>query len=497
MYGLRRIHIITVTKNGERWTRGCAYRHRSIFWGRAGEAALGETIQVVLFAGLLLANGFFAAAEAAMLRLRSDQLHKLHAGQRAAVSAAMLREPRTYLNACQLGLTVASLGMGWMGIPAFRLFFGSWFGGVSGRVPIAPIVVEVGAVAAALLLAALLHSVCGGLVPKALAGLRAERVVAAAAAPLFYFHKVVYPMARLLDILSSWLVKDGDVRMGAGSVHAYSSQDIRLLLKESKRCGLIHHTELLLVDNIFKFTETHAREIMIPRREVICLYAQLSLEENKQMALAEMHTRYPVCESDKDDIIGFVHIKDLWKDAQHTLTDIRQILRPIMTVPESIFIRELLGQMQESKSQIAILIDEYGGTSGIVTLEDIMEEIVGEIQDEFDEERAMIEPLGEGSHSISGMMQIEEVNSCLGTNISCDNFDTIGGWMYSQLENLPRKGNRVKVADHFELVIEETDHYRISRIRVSRLAASPTDKENEGMKGDAGNADGKGTGTGT
>ncbi len=434
-----------------------------------------------------------------MLRLRSDQLQKLYGGRRsskrAVVSAAMLREPRTYLTACQLGITVASLGIGWMGIPAFRLFFGSWLDGMSGRVPIAPVVVEVCAVAAALLLAAVLHSVCGGLVPKAIAGRRAELVVAAAAAPLFYFHKMMYPVARLLDVLSNWMVKDGDVRVGAGSVHAYSSQDIRLLLKESKRCGLIHHTELLLVDNIFKFTETHAREIMIPRREVICLYAQLSLVENKQMALAEMHTRYPVCESDKDDIIGFVHIKDLWKDAQHTLTDIRQILRPILTVPESIFIRELLGQMQESKSQIAILIDEYGGTSGIVTLEDIMEEIVGEIQDEFDEERAMIEQLGEGSHSISGMMLIEEVNSCLGTNISCDNFDTIGGWMYAQLENLPRKGNSVKEAGHFEFVIEETDHYRISRIRVSRLAAYPSHKEKEGLKGDAGDVDGKGTGT--
>lgn len=465
-----------------------------MFWGRAGEAALGETIQFVLFAGLLLANGFFTAAETAMLRLRPDQLHKLQSGRRsskrAAASAAMLREPQTYLTICQLGITLASLGMGWMGIPAFRLLFDSWLTGMSGQVPIAPIVAEVCAVAAALLLAAMLHSVCGALVPKAIAGHRAKRVVALAAAPLFYFHKIMYPLARLLDVLSSWMVQDGEARVGA-----YSSQDIRLLLKESQRSGHIHHTELLLVDNIFKFTETHAREIMIPRREIICLYTQLSLAENKQMALAEMHTRYPVCESDKDDIIGFVHIKDLWKDAQHTLTDIEQILRPIMTVPESIFIRELLGQMQESKTQIAILIDEYGGTSGIVTLEDIMEEIVGEIQDEFDEERAMIEQLGEGSHSISGMMQIEEVNSCLGTNISCDNFDTIGGWMYSQLENLPRKGNRVKEANHFEFVIEETDHYRISRIRVSRLAAYPSDKEQEDLKGDAGNADGKGTGT--
>ncbi|WP_338555319.1 hemolysin family protein [Paenibacillus sp. KS-LC4] len=468
-----------------------------MLWGRAGEAALGETIQFVLFAGLLLTNGFFTAAETAMLRLRPDQLHKLQGGGQRTLkkAAALLREPQAYLTACQLGITLASLGMGWMGIPAFRLLFDSWLAGRSGRLPIAPIVAEVFAVAAALLLAAVLHSVCGTLVPKAIAGHRAKRVVVLAAAPLFYFHKVMYPLARLLDLLSSWMFQDGEARVGSGTVHTYSSQDIRLLLKESKRSGHIQHTELLLVDNIFKFIETHAREIMIPRREVICLYTQLSLAENKQMALAEMHTRYPVCESDKDDIIGFVHIKDLWKDAEHTLTDIEQILRPIITVPESIFIRELLGQMQESKTQIAILIDEYGGTSGIVTLEDIMEEIVGEIQDEFDEERAMIEQLGEGSHSISGMMLIEEVNSCLGTNISCDNFDTIGGWMYSQLENLPRKGNRVKAANHFEFVIEETDHYRISRIRVSRLAASSSNKEQEGVMEDVRNVDGKGTGT--
>ena len=156
-----------------------------------------------------------------------------------------------------------------------------------------------------------------------------------------------------------------------------------------------------------------------------------------------MHTRYPVCDKDKDNIIGFIHIKDLLKVTHQGIHDIRHITRPMTTVPDSMHISSLLKLMQKKKTQIAILIDEYGGTSGLVTLEDIMEEIVGEIQDEFDEERADIEAKDDGTYSINGMMLIEEVNSYFGTDIESDDYDTIGGWMYSQIENPPSKGQRI------------------------------------------------------
>jgi CBS domain containing-hemolysin-like protein len=211
---------------------------------------------------------------------------------------------------------------------------------------------------------------------------------------------------------------------------------------------------------------------MIPRTDMICLYTNLSFEENKNIALKEMHTRYPLCAGDKDNIIGFVHIKDLLKATDGSVRDIRELMRPMLTVPETMPISSLLKLMQKKKTQIAILIDEYGGTSGLVTLEDIMEEIVGEIQDEFDEERPDLEKKDEHSYSISGMMLIEEVNSFFGLDIPTDNYDTIGGWMYSQIEIPPTKWQSVEVEGGFQFIVEETDHLRISRIRVTRIESA-------------------------
>lgn len=157
-------------------------------------------------------------------------------------------------------------------------------------------------------------------------------------------------------------------------------------MKESHKSGFIDNTELTLFDNIFEFADTQAREIMIPRTEINCLYTNMSFEENQKILETEMHTRYPVCEGDKDNIIGFIHIKDMIRPHSEPYK-LKQLIRPITSVPESIQISSLLKIMQKKKAQMVILIDEYGGTSGLVTLEDIMEEIVGEIQDEFDEER--------------------------------------------------------------------------------------------------------------
>jgi CBS domain containing-hemolysin-like protein len=207
---------------------------------------------------------------------------------------------------------------------------------------------------------------------------------------------------------------------------------------------------------------------MIPRTEMICLYVNLPFTENRGIAISEMHTRYPVCDPDKDNIIGFVHIKDLLK-ADAEFTDLKPLIRPITSVPESMQISVLLKLMQKKRTQMALLIDEYGGTSGIVTFEDIVEEIVGEIQDEFDEERAGIEKKDEHTHSIDGLLLIEEVNSFFGLEIENDDYDTIGGWLYSQIEIPPTKNQRVTYNEQFEFIIEETDHLRISRVIVKRL----------------------------
>ncbi|WP_090983197.1 hemolysin family protein [Paenibacillus sp. CF384] len=436
-------------------------------------------LNLLLIVFLVFLNGFFVAAEFAMVKVRSSRIDSLalDGNRRARFASRLTSNLDAYLSACQLGITLASLGLGWVGEPAIAAMLEP----VLEKFHFSPVAIHTVAFIIAFTIITVLHIVLGELAPKTIAIRKAESVTMWTAMPLIGFHKIMYPFIYLLNGTANWLLKRVGIEPAAEHESAHTEEEIRILMKESHKSGLIDNTELTLVDNIFDFAETHAREIMIPRTEMICLYANLSFDENQAIALKEMHTRYPVCDGDKDNIIGFVHIKDLLKVTHQGLPDIRTITRPMTTVPDSMQISNLLKLMQKKKTQIAILIDEYGGTSGLVTLEDIMEEIVGEIQDEFDEERPDIEPRDDQSHSINGMMLIEEVNSYFGLEIESDDYDTIGGWFYAQIENPPSKGQRVVQPDGFEFVIEETDHLRISRI-IIRKQGSRIEEEEESIE---------------
>ncbi|MFC5405670.1 hemolysin family protein [Cohnella soli] len=424
------------------------------------------SVDLVLIAVLVFLNGFFVAAEFAMVKVRSSRIDTLaQEGHKKAKNASHLVENLdAYLSACQLGITLASLGLGWIGEPAIARMLEPIFESTGASESlIHPISFVIG-----FTFITVLHIVLGELMPKTVAIRKSETVTLWTARPLIYFRKVMSPFIWLLNGTAGMLLRPFGIDTKEASNSAHTEEEIRILVKESHESGLIDKTELTLVDNIFDFAETNAREIMIPRTEMSCLYGNLSFEENKAIALREMHTRYPVCEKDKDNIIGFVHIKDLLKASDNSIHDIRELMRPMTTVPESMPISALLKLMQKRKTQIAILIDEYGGTSGLVTLEDIMEEIVGEIQDEFDEERPDVERKDDSTYSINGLMLIEEVNSFFGLDISTEDYDTIGGWIYSQIENPPKKNQFVVSQEGLRFTIEETDHLRISRVLVTR-----------------------------
>lgn len=411
---------------------------------------------------LVFVNGFFVAAEFALVKVRESRLDALsHNGNvQAKFARRIVKNMDAYLSACQLGITLASLGLGWMGEPMIAQLIIP----LLAPLHISDSFVHTISFVAAFVMMTTLHIIIGEQFPKAYAIRKSENVTLLAAAPMMLFYYSMYPLIWFLNGTSVWLLRKTGIEPTADHDSAHTEEEIRILMKESNKNGLIDSTELLLVDNIFEFTETTAREIRIPRTEMICLYANLSFEENKAIAVSEMHTRYPVCDPDKDNIIGFVHIKDLLKSGE-TIANIKMITRPITNVPESMQISALLKLMQKKKAQMALLIDEYGGTSGLVTFEDIIEEIVGEIQDEFDEERLQIEKKDDGTHSIDGRLLIEEVNSYFGLNIVSDDYETIGGWMYSQIEIPPKKRQRI-VHDNVEFEIDETDHFRISRIIV-------------------------------
>ncbi|TBL81862.1 hemolysin family protein [Paenibacillus thalictri] len=413
---------------------------------------------------LVLLNAFFVAAEFAIVKVKESRIETLaqNGNLRAKMARTMIGNMDAYLSACQLGITFASLGLGWTGEPIIAKWLLVPFGSMGLPLP----VVHTAAFIIAFLLITALHITLGEQFPKTYAIRKSEQLTLLTAAPLIVFYRVFYPFIWLLNGASVWLLQKAGIEPAEQRSLAHTEDEIRTMMKESNKSGLIDNTELALVDNIFDFADTTAREIRIPRTEMVCLYANLPFEENKTIAISEMHTRYPVCDPDKDNIVGFVHIKDLLRTGDDD-GHLKTFVRPLIHVPESIQISSLLKLMQKRKAQMVLLIDEYGGTSGLVTFEDIIEEIVGEIQDEFDEERPQIEFVEEGRHSIDGRLLIEEVNSYFRLEIECDDYDTIGGWMYSQIE-IPPTRNQTIAHRGFEFRIEETDHLRISRILVSR-----------------------------
>ncbi|RIX50625.1 HlyC/CorC family transporter [Paenibacillus nanensis] len=455
---------------------------------------MGDPLPLSLSLALVLlligVNGFLVAAQYALSTARIYRFEQMtkEGGVRARRARRILDRLNLYMTLCQLGVTISSVGLGWL---AARLTESAGLAESLARA--FPELTSSTSIFAFLLVfvpTVMLHLLVGELLPRSIVKRRAERTALAAAKPLHILYLLASPVIWLIELIASKLQRFFGVVPDTAKETAHTEEDLRDLLKESHRNGHIDQTELTLVDNIFDFAETTAKEIMIPRTEMICLHAQLSLEANKAIAIQYMRTRYPVCETDKDNIIGFVHMKDLLKSSAGTEESILELIRPITSVPDSIPISALLKLMQKKKSQIAILIDEYGGTSGLVTLEDIMEEIVGDIKDEFDPDVSAIVKNEDGSYSVSGLMLIEEVNGFFGTEIDSGDYDTIGGWIYSHIDFPPVSGQSVYVDGRYAFYIEEMQHLRITRIRIQFAdgglsGAAPNPEHKKGLSGNA------------
>ncbi|GED59113.1 hemolysin family protein [Brevibacillus formosus] len=428
-------------------------------------AIWGNVFNLILVMILVLLNGFFVATEFAIVKVRESRIAQLAAegNKRAADVERVLRNLDAYLSACQLGITLASLGLGWLGEPAvahllhpvFRYFH------------LNETVVTSISFIIAFSVITFLHIVLGELAPKTLAIQYSEKVVLAVAKPIQLFYKIMYPFIQMLNWAASRFLALFHISLEPHQ-EAHTEEEIRILVNESHKSGLIDQTELMLVDNIFDFSETMAREIMVPRTDMVVLNLRDPFDENVKHVQNGRFTRYPVVDGDKDHVVGSLHIKDmltgLLEGESH---DLQTFMRPILTVPETISISRLLTMLQKQRGQMAIIIDEYGGTAGLVTLEDIMEEIVGDIQDEFDDERPEVER-SDGMLSLDGRMLLEEVGDYLDIELESSDVDTLAGWIYMQIDHPPRVGDRVKEGK-YEFVVGEVDHYRITRVYVKKV----------------------------
>lgn len=431
--------------------------------------------KLVLVLLLVLLNGFFVAAEFALVKVRQSRLQELvnDGNKKAKYALAVTKKLDAYLSATQFGITLASLGLGWVGeqtishlvIEPLLRSLGLDVTGVS----------ETISVIIAFAIITFLHIVLGELAPKSLAIQKSDSTALWLSLPLLVFYKIFYPLISLLNGAANWVLRIFGINPASENEAAHTEDEIRILMNQSVKSGHINKDEMALFDNIFEFSDRLAREVMLPRIDMDCLFLNATYAENLKMVYKTKHTRYPVALEDKDEIVGFVHITDLLTADPDEELDLKNFLRPILTVPESMEISHVLKLMQKKRSQLAIVIDEYGGTAGLLTAEEILEEIVGEIQDEFDDELPMIE-IKENLISVDGRVLIDELSETLHLDIEDEEVDSIGGWLFKKLEGTPAVGNKVLVNGRtFE--VAEVERLRIVRIHIYKtelILAIPT-----------------------
>ena len=423
-------------------------------------------ILVVFF--LVFLNGFFVATEFAMVKVRKSRIETLalQGNKRAKNTLIVVKDLNSYLSACQLGITLASLGLGWVGEPAvLRLLmpiFNLFHLPPSAQHSIAFII--------AFSIITGCHIVFGELVPKSLAIVSSQKIALSTAFPLILFYKVTYPVMWIFNHSTNWILKIFGLSQVDEHESVHTDEEIKLLIEESYKHGLVDKTELTLVDNIFDFSDKTVKEIMVPRTDIINIFIEDSFDDIISYTLNEQLTRYPVCKGNKDNVIGFIHIKDLYKQKiEGNGQDIKNIIREIKLVPESMLISELLKIFKKEKVQVALIIDEYGGTAGLVTIEDILEEIVGEIQDEFDEEEDAIIKTEDNSYIVDGKVLIEDITELLYIKIEDENIDTIGGWAYIQLDSYPQVNDKFTYKN-YEFIILKCDRKRINKLLIKDLS---------------------------
>jgi CBS domain containing-hemolysin-like protein len=425
-------------------------------------------INIIIVFLLVFMNGFFVATEFAMVKVRKSRIETLvlEGDRNAKHTLKVVKDLNSYLSACQLGITLASLGLGWIGEPAvaklleplFKLF----------NMP-ENLVHSIAFILGFSIITGF-HIVLGELAPKSLAIISAEKIAMYTALPLIMFYKLTFPIMWAFNHSTNLILKIFGISQVDEHEAAHTDEEIKLLVEESYKHGLIDKTELTFVDNIFDFSETTVKDIMIPRTDMACVFLEDSFEKIIAYALEEQLTRYPVCRDSKDNVVGFVHIKDLYKlKIEGTNENIEDIIRDIKFVPESMSISELLKIFKKEKVQMAIVIDEYGGTFGLVTIEDILEEIVGEIQDEFDEEDGYdIIRTEDDNYIVDGKLILEDINELLEIHIESENIDTIGGWIYSQLKEYPEVNDKVTFEDYAFIVLD-CDSKRITKALIKKI----------------------------
>ncbi len=425
-----------------------------------------------LIAFLLFSNGFFVAAEFAMVKVRKTRIEQLvkEGNYSAQIALEAIKDLDKFIASVQLGVTISSIGLGWVGEGTLARIIEPIFVFLPGISQ--TIATHTVSVSLAFALITFLHVVLGELIPKSIALEYTEKTALIIARPMQAITFVFNPFIWMLNGFGNWVLKLLHIPHSHKSSLVHSSEELDMLVDASYNGGVLNETEKDMLHNVFKFSDLTAKQVMVPRTDMVCVPINMSLEELNKVATENQYTRYPVYEGDMDHITGLIHVKDLYKlSIDDTTCPIERIQREILLVPETMTMDNLVLEFKKRKGQMAIVVDEFGGTSGLITLEDVIEEIFGDVQDEFDEEEEQecdIKEIAPNTYIANAMMRTDEIAEYFNIDeeaIDDEDIDTIGGLVVKLLGRIAEVGDTVT---HLGLtfIVKEIDGARITKLEI-------------------------------
>jgi CBS domain containing-hemolysin-like protein len=410
---------------------------------------------------LILLNAFFVAAEYGLVTARRTRMVELHhqGNRRARQVLRITGDPPRFITAMQLGVTLTSLGIGALGEQTLRHVFDNWLSTIL-------------AILIAYALLTFFHVVIGELVPKGIALGHSEGTALWVSAPVRAFFAVFNPVIWLLRQATNTVLRLFGLEEPGAEREPLSEAELRMLLSRSSQEGEIEHEEQQMIDKVFTFGDKDAADVMVPRPEVVAVAISLPPEQALAAVLDSPYTRYPVYRESVDDVVGVLHVRDLFTamhDRGLAAVKLEELLRPAYVVPETKDLGSLLQDFRRTNNHFAVVVDEYGGMAGICTLEDLLEEIVGEIEDEFDVVESQIEQIDEDTYRLDGMFPIDEFNERFNTDLPDEDFHTVGGFVFGQLGRAAAVGDNVEEGP-MQFDVLEVDGSRIETLSVTFTA---------------------------
>ena len=436
-----------------------------------------------VIAFLLFSNGFFVASEFAMVKVRKTRIEQLvnEGNHNAKIALEAIKDLDKFIAAVQLGVTISSIGLGWVGEGTLAHLIEPLFAFLPGISQ--TIATHTMSVSIAFALITFFHVVIGELIPKSIALEFTEKTALVVARPMQIITFIFNPFIWLLNGFGNLVLKAFNIPHTHKGSLVHSTEELDMLVNASYNGGVLNETEKEMLHNVFKFSDLTAKQVMIPRTDMVCIPIDMPMEELNKLAAESQYTRYPVYEEDIDHITGLVHVKDLYSlSIKDEVCPIAKIQREVLMVPETITMDNLVLEFKKRKGQMAIVIDEFGGTSGLITLEDVLEEIFGEVQDEFDEEEECdIKEVAPNTYLANSMMRLDEFAEFFQIDekeIDDEDIDTIGGLVVKLLGRLAEVNDTVTF-NNLTFVVKEVDSARITKLEIIKTMPEPSVEEVE------------------